>query len=378
MISGHLCDKRGYYYAVLNLYDENGKRKKKWFSTGLKSKANKKRAEKILMDLRIQYSNMEKAFKRSHGIYFHEYMLLWIEHMRHKLSPVTYVSYELTVKKSIIPFFEQKRIRLSELKHRDIEDYYNDLLDRGLSANSVIHHHANIHKALKEACHKGFILTNPAEIATRPKKESFITFPYSTEETNKLLEAIQGERMEVIIKLAAFYGLRRSEVLGLKWKAINFNDDTLFITHSVGIGIMDGSYAMCCRDKLKRNSSFRTLPLTPAIKELLLRLAEERYENKKPNPEDYICIDKKGQLIKPNYISKAFSQLLKKHGLRHIRFHDLRHGCASILISERIPLIEVQQWLGHSSIQTTADMYAHLDYSIKMQSAKTMEEKLNI
>jgi integrase len=118
--------------------------------------------------------------------------------------------------------------------------------------------------------------------------------------------------MEVIIKLAAFYGLRRSEVLGLKWKAINFNDDTLFITHSVGIVIVDGAYAMCSRDKLKRTSSFRTLPLTPVIKELLLRLQRNDMKIKRPNLKTYICIDKKGQLIKTQlHIKVIFSDIEK-------------------------------------------------------------------
>ena len=137
---------------------------------------------------------------------------------------------------------------------------------------------------------------------------------------------------------------------------------------------MNGAYALIAQNKVKRQSSFRTLPLTEPIKKLLLDTATKRYGTTVPKAEEYICVDEKGKLLRPNYVSEAFPALLQKHGLRTIRFHDLRHSCANLLISNRIPLIEVQQWLGHSNLNTTADLYSHLEYAVKEQSAELLKK----
>ena len=92
---------------------------------------------------------------------------------------------------------------------------------------------------------------------------------------------------------------------------------------------------------------------------------------------DYVCVDEMGTLLSPNYKSSAFPKLLEKHGLRHIRFHDLRHSCASLLLANGVPMKQIQEWLGHSDFSTTANIYAHLDYSSKLSSAEAMASGLS-
>lgn len=237
-----------------------------------------------------------------------------------------------------------------------------------------IHHHANIRMALQEVLVNELISYNPADMAQRPRKEAFISSPYSTQEANELLQDIQGEKLELVIVLALFYGLRRSEVLGLRWRVIDFGNNTISITHSISQIDVNGRLSILPQDKLKKKSSFRTLPLTEPIKALLLREAGRRYPEGQPVQDDYLCVDKNGNIIKPAYVSRGFNKLLKRQGLRQIRFHDLRHSCANLLISAQVPLIEVQQWLGHSNISTTADLYAHLDFSTKQRSADTIKK----
>ena len=87
---------------------------------------------------------------------------------------------------------------------------------------------------------------------------------------------------------------------------------------------------------------------------------------------DYICVDEMGNIIKPDYLTEAFPKLLAQHGLRHIRFHDLRHTCASLLLKNGVPMKQIQEWLGHSDFSTTANIYAHLDYNSKLNSASAM------
>lgn len=123
----------------------------------------------------------------------------------------------------------------------------------------------------------------------------------------------------------------------------------------------------------------RTLPLVPAFKTRLLALKarQEHYRHicsRSYNRRylDYVCVNEMGTLISPNYISGTFPKLLEKNGLRKIRFHDLRHSCASLLLANNIPMKQIQEWLGHSDFSATANIYAHLDYSSKVASADAM------
>lgn len=137
------------------------------------------------------------------------------------------------------------------------------------------------------------------------------------------------------------------------------------------------------KDKAKNKSSLRTYPLIPFLKERLLEAREQQEENRKLcgrayNKENlgYVCVDVIGNLIKPNYVSSTFGKLLEKHNMRHIRFHDLRHTCASLLLANGVPMEQVKEWLGHSEISTTVDIYGHLQYATKKQSAAAIEQDI--
>jgi len=375
MISGHLTTKKGYFYIVLNLKDDTGKRKPKWISTGLPVKGNKKRAEKMLVDARMDYTKMLDQNERSEGVYFETVMLNWLNGRKNNVAKTTYDGYMYNVKNGILPYFVKCDLLISELKATHLEGYYNSMIERGVSPNTVWRHHANIRMALHEAVHDELIPFNPADRARVPKKEAFMVSPYSSDECNTLLAAIKGSKIELIILLTLFYGLRRSEVLGIRWKSINLADNTLQINHSV-VSVIDdtGHLLREGRDSLKKKSSFRTLPLTDFIKAQLQQECVRQYGSDTPNPEAYIFTNKTGSIINPTYVSKEFKNILKQHHLREIRFHDLRHSCANLLITSRTPLVEVQQWLGHSSILTTADIYSHLAYDTKIQSAETLKK----
>ena len=178
-----------------------------------------------------------------------------------------------------------------------------------------------------------------------------------------------------------YYGLRRSEVLGLRWSAIDMEHKTISISHKVIEAEVDGKFVPMGEDVLKTKSSFRTLPLIPAVGIILLEEKEkqEMYRRlfKKSYCRDYICVDQCGKLLRPNYVTEHFSWLIEKYGLRKVRFHDLRHTCASLLLSNGISMKQIQIWLGHSTFSTTADIYAHLDYSAQEASANAMNGMFN-
>ena len=254
-----------------------------------------------------------------------------------------------------------------------------------MSASSIKHYHANIHSALKYAIKLDLIDSNPSEKVTLPKKERFVGQYYDSGEMNRLLEVSKGTKIEIPILLGAFYGLRRSEALGLRWDAIDFGKNTITICHTVTVCNVDGKLTLVESDTTKTKSSLRTLPLVPFMRERLLELKEEQEENRRLcgrsyNKEylGYICVTEIGDLIKPHYLTDSFPKLLEENGLRRIRFHDLRHSCASLLLANGVPMKQIQEWLGHSDYSTTANIYAHLDYSSKLDSAGALMSGLGI
>ena len=228
MVAGHLQEKKGYFYIVLSYPDISGKRKTKWITTGLPVKGNKKKAEKMLMETRKTFEPECKPLRDD--TLFSDFMLYWLEIIKPTIAVTTYSSYSNMVKKVIVPYFKERGIRLNQLRATDIQIFYMEQLKR-VSANSVIHYHANIHKALKYAVKIDLLDSNPADKVERPKKNPFMGSFYDSDEVAKLFDAAKGTVLEIPVFLGAFYGLRRSEVLGLKWNAIDFQNNTITIKH---------------------------------------------------------------------------------------------------------------------------------------------------
>ena len=387
MIAGHLQIKNDYYYMVLSYLDANGKRKQPWFPTGLPIKNNKKRAEKMLLELRQTY--VPPAEHKSNGelsadMLFADYMELWLEVVRNSIEITTFSSYTQMVKGKIVPYFRKTGVKLGELQARHIQSFYLYEL-KTVCPNTVIHEHANIHKALKYAVKMDLIPFNPADKVERPKKQRYIADYYRQEELERLLEASKDHPYSLLIQMTAFYGLRRSEALGLKWDAIDFERDTITIKYIVTNAKIDGKCEIVCADRAKTKSSLRSLPLVSNIREKLLALREQQKENRRvcgncysKKYDGYVFVDAMGNILNPRSVTANFSKLLEQNGLRHIRFHDLRHSCASLLLANDVPLKQIQEWLGHSDIGTTANIYSHLDYKSKITSANVMDNILTL
>lgn len=384
MIAGHLQEKNGMFYVVLNYRDENGKRKTPWISTNLPVRGNKKRAENFMMDVRRNFvpPNVQRIEEREAmqkgDILFTDFLLKWLRVAKSTVKLTTYASYEMMATRIIIPYFETLNIKLKELTTEDIQEFYSAQLER-VSANTVIHYHAVIHRALKYAVKIKTIQSNPAVNVERPRKEKFIGSFYDKKEINTLFDIIQGHPLEVAIKLAAFYGLRREEIIGLKWTAIDFENNTLTIQHTVTECNLDGKHIEVASDTAKTDSSLRTMPLVTNFRAMLFAKKEKQEHYRKlcgrsycKEYLDYIFVNEMGERWKPRYLSDGFKRILEQNGLRRIRFHDLRHTCASLLLANNVPMKKIQEWLGHSDFSTTANIYAHLDFQSKISSAEAM------
>lgn len=382
MVAGHLREQNGYFQMVLSFKDEAGKRKTKSISTGLPIKGNKRRAEAMLMEMRKNFENgiVTKDIAQKGDILFADFLLDWLEMMRNSLEVTTYASYAKAIKNRIAPYYYEKQIKLKDLIPKDIQDYYQYGLNvEKVSANTVIHRHANIRKALQYALRTGLIDYNPADRVERPRKEKYHAAIYNDQELDTLFKIVKGKKIELAIILGAFYGLRRSEVVGLKWDAIDFERKTLTIKHTVTEVTLDGKVLVVDKERTKTKASHRTLPLVAPFEELLYRMKADQERNRKlcggvycTKYLDFIYVDELGERIKPNYITQHFSIVIKNNGLKKIRFHDLRHSCASLLYANGVSLKEIQEWLGHSDISTTSNIYTHLDYSTKISSANAI------
>lgn len=335
MVAGHLREKNGTFQIVLSFNDALGNRKTKSISTGLPIKGNKKRAEALLMEARQNFDNGVSGDSKNNpkNILFTEFMLEWLELMKNSVEITTYANYAMVIKSRINPYFKDKGLTLSELTPKHIQDYYLYSLNvEKVSANTVIHRHANIRKALQYALKLGLIDFNPADRVERPKKNKYVATTYNEKELENLFSVVKGKRIEFAVTLGAFYGLRRSEIVGIKWDAIDFERKTFTIKHTVTEVMLDGKVTMIDKERTKTKSSYRTLPLVKPFEELLLRMKAEQETSRRVCGSaycrkylDYIYVNELGELVRPNFITQNFAIVLANNKLKKIRFHDLRH-----------------------------------------------------
>ena len=366
-VTGSLQIKNNKYQAVLS-YKQDNKWKTKWVSTKIPAvKGNKKLANAKLEEIKKQFQEeINSDHIDNEEILFIDYMKKWLKMIKANVEETTYNGYKSIVNGRVSDYFNNKKITLQDIKPKHIQDFYQYLLDDGLSGNTVKHYHANIRKALQYAMKTDIIPSNPADKVDLPKIEEYNPNFYTSDEVKTLLNEVIGTKLEIPVMIDCFYGFRRSEVIGLKWSAIDFENKTITINHT----ITQSNGKLIIRDKTKTKSSKRTLPLEPIVESFLLELKEKQEKNKELcgnsyNQEwlEYICVDVCGNLIRPDYVTETFLKLLKKKNLKQIRFHDLRHTCASILLKNGANMKEIQAWLGHSNYNTTANLYAHLDTS---------------
>lgn len=360
MASGSIQIKSGTYYAVLNMKDANGKRKQKWVSTKLEANSRNRRKAEAFLDNLLNAKNVD-------GDDLAEYAKEWVRTIRFTTDPVTYQGYRSAAELHIIPYFEQNPIDIQDAVVRDVQRFQTFLLTRGnsktggpLSAKSVRNFMTVLSLIFEDAITMDLIATNPVKRIKKPPKNPPKVSFYSMEQTKKLFNAIHGHRLEDLILIATLYGLRKSEVLGLKWDAVDFENKRVTIKRTVTY-----LYGTIEKEKTKTKSSYRTYPLLPVAEDIFRRQARLEALNREKygsayHDTDYIFKWDDGRLFAPRYINEAFTKILKRNNLPQIRFHDLRHTCASMMIEQGRNLKDVQVWLGHSDIQTTGNVYGHL------------------
>ncbi len=385
-----LQEKNGHYYAVIHYRDEKGQRKYKWVSTGLKGRGYKREAMQMMKGILDKFEK-EMAEKKKYGRraeirevdekeaeeLFSDYCLKYVESKKNTLSKQVYYTYKTNYIKIFRGFFDEKNLRVIDITEKELNAFYAQERKRGIKEITLKKYNNVLRPALKKAYLDKLIPDNPFDYLVPIRKEKAKISYYDKEEMRRLLQVIKGHPLEVPFTLAAYYGYRRSEVLGLRWESIDFEHKLITIEHKLLVVEKE----VILTDELKTETSHRTLPLIPVVEEVLLKHKEKIKKNQRfygntydKRYLDYVCVEENGKIVYPDHMTKMFRKLLIENDLRYIRLHDLRHSCASNMLANGVPMKEIQEWLGHANFSTTADVYSHLDFSFKVHAANTIAD----
>lgn len=373
------------YYIVLNWVEtelEQGipkkKRKQQWVKSDIPvSGNNKRKIEAKRSEVLREWE--DKITGNDNGMLFADWLSQWLEETQGQIAESTYFEYRKQIENSIAPYFREKKIKLRDLETYHIQEFYNMRLHT-VSANTVKHYHANIHKALSYAVKMGRLRKNPADNVELPEIKKRVADYYTTSELRQLLNNTSGSPIETIVYLAAWFGMRRGEIIGLRWSSVDLDRGVLSVT---GV-VKDKSKAGIKNRNLyyvpnpKTDSSIRSFPMSETAKKYLteLKAKQERW-SKSPGYnhdwDDFVCVRKNGDLIPLEYVTRTFPQLCEKSGMRPIRLHELRHTNLSLLLENGATMKELQEWAGHSSYSTTANIYAHVQAKSKEKLTATLE-----
>ena len=364
------------YYAVITV---DGKRK--WINLHIPTgKGNKRKAEQAMNKIVNEYYNNQDMFNK---IDFVECARKWLKYASEHVDEVTHTGYAQYVEQHIIPFFEQSNVKIQDMTIKDVESYYNykfvsgrlDGKEGGLSLRTIKLHSVAMSQIFEYAIYSGLIKENPCKYARFPKESnttSHIASFYNVSQCNELLNKTKGTPLYNMIYITFLYGLRRSELMGLKWDAIDFDNNTLTIKHTVVL-----SKKVVKKDKTKNRTSNRTYPLLPEVREILLELQKQQNNYKRElksayKESGYVFTKADGTVYYPSYPTHELSKVLEKNNMPHIRWHDLRHSTASYLIEKGWHVKDISEWLGHSSITTTMDIYGHISAERKRELSKDL------
>lgn len=371
-VTGSLQIRNGIYYSYIRVRDQYGKSHQKAKSTGIRVKgknnketiANARKANKILDALIREYEERQTI---ECDELFTKCLRDWLEVYRDSVRFNTWESYKNSLDVHIEPYFNQKqfaKLTIAEITPLHIEGYIRAKRMEGQSVSSIKHHIRILNGTFKRAIRLGWITTNPCEAAQKPKvphEEKYVAKAYTPEQAKKLLQVIQGDPLESAIMLGLFLGLRKSECLGLRWSDIDFEHNIVYIRNTV---IRSASKVIEC-EQTKSASSHRALYMMPQLKCYLLELRDHQAEMRKLygdtyHPNNHVCQWDDGRAMSPDYPTHHFPRILKNNNLPRITFHQLRHSAGSILLNAGVSAKQIQQFLGHSDIRTTLDIYTHL------------------
>ncbi len=304
-----------------------------------------------------------------------DFLADWLENwVKPSVKPKTYSSYDDTVRLHLKPSLGH--VALAKLTPQHVQSMLNERLRFGLSPRTVAYIRSVLGIALARALKLGLVQRNVVRLVDRPNIARHEIHPLTVEQSRALLTTAQNHRLGALFSVALALGLRKGEALGLRWQDIDFEAGTITIS-----GALQRIYGKLVRTETKNNSSRRMLHV-PNAAMMALRdhrvrqrrerlLAGERWQD-----TGLVFTTQLGTPLDPSNLARQFSRVLEAAGIAHIRFHDLRHSCATLLLAQGVPARVVQDILGHSAIRVTMDVYSHVMPSMRDEAARAMDSVL--
>lgn len=352
--------------------DANGKRTQKW-----KTFRTKKQAENYLNETVNQVER--GVYIKPSKMTFTDFSNKWLsEYAKVNLSPVTFESYDLILKKHLQP--ELGKIGIAQVKPDQIQGYYANKLEDGLSAMTIHHHHAILHEVYKFAMKWGVAAHNPADATDPPKPQKREMNVWNQNEVQAFLEHAKETEYYILFYTSLFTGMRRSELLALRWSDVDLLGMQVSVNRS--IHLLKGNEIVYREPKTAK--SRRAISLTPSNALLLqehldkrkqaLKSKNPKFEDKDFNQNELVFRHADGSPYLPNSVTHAWIKLVRRCGLKNIRLHDARHTMATMMLKMGVHPKIVQERLGHSSITVTMDTYSHVLPGLQKAAAAKLDE----
>lgn len=357
--------------VIIELNKVNGKRNQKWYTVH----GDKKDAEKFLTEKLRELDT--GTFIDSKNINVRQYFNYWYEqHCLLKLSPTTYESYRRNLDNYILE--ELGHIKLEELQPMHLQNFYTKCYKKGLSNKTILYFHRIIHCALKQAMKWQFIIRNVADCVDTPKPQKYNASFLTDTEVLNLINAIKNTDIYIAVMIAIGTGMRRGEILGLAWDNVDLQNGTITVVQALyptkkGLILLPP----------KTEKSIRTISIPLTLINILkdFKTKQDNIKNRLANnysSHNLVCCQTDGKPIHPTTLNHKFHNLLEENNLPLIRFHDLRHSHASLLLKEKVPIKVISERLGHSNTNITLDIYSHIYEETNMEVANTFDKFLKI
>ncbi len=416
-ISSTIQEKDKIYQCVID-YRKNGERDLFWVSTGYKvEKGNLRKAKNTAREIEETFKNTvrqhkEKSKQEQQNISainiqellelnttnfnpnketkadwdFYTYMEYWLYNIiKHSVEPDTFNGYKRQVTGRLKRYFTQEEHRktVKEITADDLDDFYN-YLRNDLKNSTIDHYNDNISSAFRYLLKKKLVRYNPTDLINPIIIERDEVTVYTKEEIIKLFEILKGDIIELPTQFDGCYGMRRSEIIGLRKQVFDFEEDYFIVNHvAIQNDGKDNVEKVYFKDKAKSKKGYRTFPLFPHIKKAVLKRFEEIEENKKifgdsynHKYDGYLFVHDNGDLIQPKYFTDRFGEIIEKNKLKKITPHGLRHSIATLLHLAGIDIRDIQDWLGHESISST-NIYTRGDYKKQVRTGNVVMKLFN-
>jgi len=288
-----------------------------------------------------------------------------------RVRPLTYAGYKVNVEKHLVPTLG--KIPLDQLTPRDVQEMMNGRLTAGLSTKTVAYIHQVLRTALSLALRWDLVSRNVARLVDKPRTERKPINPLTPNEARSFLAGIRGHRLEALFSVALALGLRQGEALGLRWQDVDFTAGTIRVYQQ--LQRIGGKLTLV---PPKTDRSRRTLVMPSMIVERLRdhekrQVAEKLWAGSKWHDTGLVFADRFGGPSPARHVIEQFHDALAQAGLRRVRFHDLRHSCATLLLVQGVSPRVVMEVLGHSEIALTMNAYSHVVPELQREAAQRMQ-----